>query len=133
MTIKVLFKLFTGLLVIVALGCSSSEQITAEPNDEKVVIVDRNGREWDISHAVKKYNMKSEYFNFGIGLGSIPSVDSPIVVEEDSREYPDDNFSVFGVNHNEEQRAYSVWQMTRHEVFNEKYPGKAEQHVSVAY
>jgi hypothetical protein len=100
-----------------------------------VVIVDRVGRKWDITHAVKVYNMNPDHFNFGIGLGAIPSVDNPKIVDKNSSGYPKStsNFPVFGVNHNGEQRAYGIADLSRHEVFNEKYPGTSKQHVAVAY
>jgi hypothetical protein len=127
---------YLWFFLIITTGCTASnEQPASGSDDSKVFITDRTGRKWDITHAVEQYDMEPQFFNFGIGVGAIPSVDFPVVVEKDSQEYPDsdDNISVFGVNHNGEQRAYSVRQMARHEVFNEEYPGEAETHVSVAY
>lgn len=104
-------------------------------NSMQMIITDQTGRNWDISHAVAAYDMTPEYFNFGIGLGAIPSVDTPVVVEKDDPQFPqaDDDFMVFGVDHNNRQRAYSVTSLTNHEVFNDIYPGTALRYVSVAY
>lgn len=102
---------------------------------EKIFITDRTGRKWDITHAIKVYNMEPEFFHFGIGVGAIPSVDRPVVVEKDNTAYPQSgsDFSVFGVNYNGEQRAYPVKDLARHEIFNETFPGNVDQYVSVAY
>ena len=74
----------------------------------KISIMDRTGKKWDITHAVKKYEMNPEYFHFGIGAGAIPSVDHPVIIEKEHAGYPtsDSNLPVFGVQHNDEQRAY---------------------------
>jgi hypothetical protein len=79
--------------------------------------------------------MNPDYFNFGLGLGAIPSVDDPVVVDRNSDLYPDpsSNLEVFGIDHNGEQRAYVVTDLSRHEVFNDKYPGNTDTHVAVTY
>jgi hypothetical protein len=79
--------------------------------------------------------MNPDYFNYGLGIGAIPSVDDPTVLEEGDSDYPssDSHIQVFGVNHNSEQRAYTVSALSRHEVFNDIYPGESNQYVSVAY
>jgi ABC-type Fe3+-hydroxamate transport system substrate-binding protein len=106
-----------------------------EPESEKAVIRDRTGRLWDVTHARDVYDMNPDYFNYGLGFGVISSVDDPIVLEEGDSDYPDPDsrIQVFGVNHNGEQRAYSVSALSRHEVFNDTYPGESNQYVAVAY
>jgi hypothetical protein len=103
--------------------------------ENPAIIIDRTGREWDVTHARDVYNMNPEYFNYGLGVGAIPSVDKPTVLEEGDPGYPSANspIPVFGVNHNGEQRAYSISALTQHEVFNDIYPGDANQYVAVAY
>ena len=135
MKIQFFLNILVGFLVIMALGCSSSDNVSANPDEDKIVIVDRDGREWDITHAVKAYKMESGYFNFGIGVGTIPSVDRPIIVDKDTSEYPKNtsHLPVFGVNYHEEQRAYDMVTMTRHEIVNDRYPGNSGQHVAVGY
>jgi hypothetical protein len=121
------------------LGCTPSHEQRAEsesPTDiKKTVITDQTGRSWDISHAFSAYKMKPKYFNFGIGVGAIPSVDVPIVIDKDDPSFPlpDEDFAIFGVDHNGQQRAYSVSALTRHEVYNDVYPGDVDRYVSVAY
>ena len=104
-------------------------------SNNTAVIRDRTGRDWDVTHARDLYDMNPDYYNYGIGVGAIPSVDNPTILEEGDSGYPDpDNqFQVFGVNHNGEQRAYSVIALSWHEVFNDVYPGESNQYVAVTF
>jgi hypothetical protein len=126
------------LLVLSSTAIASSCSTTKEPinrQTNRAAITDRTGREWDVTHARDVYGMNPDYFNYGLGVGAIPSVDDPRVIEEGNSGYPDPDsqIQVFGVNHNGEQRAYSVSALTRHEVFNDVYPGESNQHLAVAY
>ena len=102
---------------------------------EKAFITDRTGGIWDVTHARDVYDMNPDYFNYGLGIGAIPSVDDPVILEENDPGYPnsDSSIQVFGVNHNGEQRAYNVSALTRHEVFNDFYPGESNQYLAVTY
>ena len=104
-------------------------------SENTAVIRDRTGRLWDVTHARDVYDMNPSYFNYGLGIGAIRSVDNPTVLEEGDSGYPnsDSRIQVFGVNHNGEQRAYSVSALSQHEVFNDVYPGGSNQYVAVAY
>lgn len=132
---KVRFLLI-GLLcfLIFVIGCSPDGQ-PVDTTENRVFIEDRSGREWDITHAQEAYNMIPNYFNFGLGVGVIASVDNPQVISEGSIRYPpaDSNRVVFGVDHNGEQRAYEFFELGNHEVFNDVYPGKSNQYVSVTF
>ena len=99
------------------------------------IIIDRTGRKWDVTHARDTYDMNPDYYNYGLGIGAIASVDSPVIIEEGDMFYPgpDSDIQVFGVDHNGEQRAYIVKDLTGHEVFNDMYPGTSEQYVAVTY
>ena len=98
-------------------------------------IRDSAGRIWDVTHARDVYDMNPNYFNYGLGIGVISSVDNPKVFDEGDSGYPDPDSrtSVFGVTHNGEQRAYSVSALERHEVFNDIYPGESNQYLAVTY
>ena len=115
-------------------GCMAGEEQGNNPGD-KAIITDRTGRGWDVTHARDAYGMNPDYFNFGLGVGAISSVDSPVIIEEGSQGYPspDSNILVFGVDHNGEQRAYSVIALSRHEVFNDMFPGEKDQYLAVTY
>jgi hypothetical protein len=141
--VNVLLVLSLVAAAVVFTACTSettSPQPSLAPvpksqSENPAIIIDRTGREWDVTHARDVYGMNPAYFNYGLGIGAITSVDDPIVLEEGDSGYPavDSRINVFGVNHNGEQRAYSVSALTRHEVFNDVYPGDANQYVAVAY
>jgi hypothetical protein len=109
-------------------GDDSGGSIGSDVTGDAAVLVDRQGVEWDVTHARDAYGMDPELFHFGLGVGAIASFDSPVVVDSTSSGYPDQvanaQLEVYGVNYNDEQRAYPVDQLTQHEVFNEAYPGE---------
>ena len=129
--VSVILGLVVYTVILLQAGCASPR----EGGTENLVITDRIGRVWDITHANNVYGMDPRYFNYGLGLGAIQSVDDPTVVKEGDSGYPvpNSNIQVFGVNHNGEQRAYSVSDLTRHEVFNDVYPGDSNQYLAVTY
>jgi hypothetical protein len=102
---------------------------------QRITITDQHGKTWDITYAVETYDMDPAHFNFGIGIGAIASVDDPNVLTSSDAGYPDATSSVdiFGVSYGSEHRAYSVSELTRHEVFNEYYEDAAYPHVAAAY
>jgi len=141
-SIMILFTLFLAACTTQV----SRPTLSPEPNptlnpalvpeaENSAVIRDRTGRLWDVTHARDVYGMNPDYFNYGLGIGAISSVDAPIVFEEGDSGYPssDSHIMVFGVNHNDEQRAYNVGALSRREVFNDIYPGESNQYLSVAY
>jgi len=113
----------------------SPAPIPETERENPAIITDRTGRDWDVTHARDVYGMNPDYFNYGLGIDAIPPVDDPTVLEEGDSGYPgsDSHIQVFGVNHNGEQRAYSVSALTRHEVFNDVYPGESHRYLAVAY
>ena len=131
MRLQRILILLACALMALTISCS----ISRESLEDKATITDSTGREWDVTYAREAYDMNPEYYNYGLGIGAIPSVDDPVIIEEGDPEYPksDSRMGVFGVNHNGEQRAYSVVDLTNHEVFNDKYPGESEQYVAVTY
>jgi hypothetical protein len=98
-------------------------------------ITDRAGRRWDITHAVRVFDMNPGFFNFGLGLNAIPSVDDPEVIDSGDIRYPGagETFPVYGVDHNGQRRAYPAADLSRREVFNDVYPGTQNRHVAVTY
>ncbi|MFC1902920.1 DUF3179 domain-containing (seleno)protein [Chloroflexota bacterium] len=141
--VNVLLVLFLVAAAVVFTACTA-ETISPQPNpvtapksqsENPAIIIDRTGREWEVTHARDFYGMNPDYFNYGLGVGAIPSVDRPTVLEEGEPGYPSANSHtpVFGVDHNGEQRAYNISALTQHEVFNDIYQGDANQYVAVAY
>ncbi len=123
------------LILFMVSACDSSGSGTQKTDGSNVFITDGNGRKWDVTHAEDIYGMQPAYFNFGIGVGAIPSVDNPRVLTEGDAEYPDEDegLAIFGVDHNGEQRAYSVTDLGKHEVFNDTYPGTENRYVAVTF
>lgn len=126
------------VLILIIAGCSSDED--AAGNDRatdftRVLITDRNGVQWDVTHAWETYRMQPAFFNFGLGVGAIPSVDNPIVVIAADANYPDptNQMQVFGVVHNGQARAYAVSILTAHEVINDFFAGDTDPYVSVTF
>ena len=122
------------LIILISISCQPAPTLDQEQQNI-AIITDITGREWDVTHARDTYDMNPDNFNYGLGIGAIPSVDNPIVLEEGDPGYPDPDSrtQVFGVNHNGEQRAYSVTALTWREVFNDVYPGESNQYLAVAY
>jgi hypothetical protein len=123
------------------MACSSdgdgNDFVSDDPGngeEEQIIITDQTGRAWDITHAFYEYGMSQEYFNFGIGVGAIPSVDNPQVVPAQSglTPDPDSEMPVFGVEMGGEARAYPVELLSSHEVVNDIFPGDGG-YVAVAY
>ncbi len=134
MNIRLLVLSLICLLMSIYAGCSSGVGSEPDPGGQ-VFVEDRTGREWDVTHARDVYGMDPGYFNFGLGVGAIASVDGPEIIGEGDPRYPESSAKVpvFGVSHNGEQRAYSVSDLSRHEVFNDEYPGESDKYVSVTY
>lgn len=101
---------------------------------EPAIITDRTGRQWDVTHARDRYGMDPAFFNFGLGVGAIASVDSPVHVTSGEPGYPrTENLAVFGTNWQQSRRAYAVADLVRHEVFNDRFPGETLNYAAVAY
>ena len=136
MNMRILVLGLMGLVAIAYAGCSSGTGSESDPDaDRQALIRDRTGREWDVTHARDVYGMDPSFFNFGLGVGAIPSVDGPEIIAEGEPGYPepDSGVQVFGVDHNGEQRAYSVSALTRHEVFNDIFPGESDRYLAVTF
>ena len=135
MNMRILALGLMGLVAIAYAGCPSVAGPTPGPGGGPAVIQDRTGRAWDVTHARDVYGMDPRFFNFGLGVGAIPSVDGPEIISEGEPGYPepDSGVRVFGVDHNGEQRAYSVSALTRHEVFNDVFPGESDRYLAVTF
>ena len=130
---RILVVLFCSWIMF-TLGCTATKPLS-DVESNRATIVDQTGREWDVTHARDVYGMDPDYYNYGLGVGRIPSVDEPTVIEVGDPRYPDSDsdIPVFGVDHNGEQRAYNIWALRRHEVFNDVFPGESDQYVAVTY
>lgn len=98
----------------------------------KIVITDRTGKSWDITHAVLEYSFEADGFQFGIGPHAIRPILKPEMLCASDPGYPNanDGTVVMGVELNGAVRAYPLSVMSRHEVAIEKF---GEAYVAVAY
>ncbi len=103
-----------------------------EDGDNQIVIVDRTGKEWDITHAVKKYGMKADKFQFGLGPDAIQPILDPSFFSPGENGYPDNNatFLVIGTSINGDTRAYPIFVLKSREIIDEQFDST---YVAVAY
>lgn len=111
---------------ILMAGCKDSiVEIALDEEDivedeEAIFIVDRTGRRWDITHAVKEYGFNPGGFQFGLGVDAIPPLVNPVMLEPGDEGYPDPerdgDMLVMGVALQGIERAYPLTAMINHEV-----------------
>ena len=136
------FLLCCSLLSIV-LSCSNATEPEINPappaarenngaGDTTITIMDRTGKEWDVTHAEKRYGLKADQFQFGIGQNAIPPILQPQFVDSSDAAFPSTSstFLVIGANFNGDKRAYPISVLNRHEIVDEKF---GDQHVAVGY
>jgi hypothetical protein len=97
-----------------------------------IVIVDRTGKRWDITHAVRKYGMHAGGWNYGLGPNAIRPIVNPHFHEPGDPGYPDagNQIEVLGITIDGDSRAYPVWVLSSHEVVNDVVGGR---HVAATY
>ncbi len=115
---------FTLLLVMLASGftaCSFSETNMVELPRNRTVIVDVDGKEWDVTSAVYDYDMALDGFHHGLGKDAIPPLIAPslISVGDEGFPKPEELFSVVGTSVGDDVRAYGIWDIRRFEVVDE--------------
>ncbi len=127
------------LVILILLATSWACSNSSDPGPDnvirengQVVIVDRTGKRWDVTHAETQYGMKAEDFQFGLGPEAIRPILNPEFLLPGDPGYPDRSgqFLVIGTDLNNDPRAYPIDVLTRHEVIDEVF-GNA--HVAVAY
>ncbi|RMF61547.1 MAG: DUF3179 domain-containing protein [Calditrichaeota bacterium] len=138
--IKFFFIFGLGLFLFLVVGCSSaSEQESlfgSDPNvqedGDKILIIDRTGKEWDITHAVNVYGMNPDDFQFGLGPDAIRPILNPQHTQPGDPGHPDGNqtFLVIGTTINGDTRAYPIFVLKSHEIVDEQF---GDTHVAVAY
>jgi hypothetical protein len=125
-------------ILIFVLSCQEnvtrSEPASAktEENDGKIIIIDQKLNEWDITAGVEIYEMEPRRFVAGLGPGFIPPITKPDFIGPDHSEYPDDSedFIILVVDLRGIKRAYSLVDMSRHEVVDDIF---LDKYVAVAY
>lgn len=126
------------LLVMGFLGCTQTtgnddtqtQVITG--TDDKIYIVDRTNKKWDITHAVNRYKFNPQAFQYGVG----PRTISPIIAPEyfcpgdPGRPGPSQDNLVIGTSFHGEQHAYPINILKSFEIVDETFDST---HVAVAY
>ena len=130
--------LFGLLALLLSSGCGSDVVYNSAPapsNDQgaegEVLIYDRSGKVWDVTHA-QKYGMVLSGFENGLGPFVIKPIMDPQMLSPGDMSYPydDQNFRVLGTSLNGFTRAYPIEIMSNHEIANEQF---GDAHVAVAY
>ncbi len=111
--------------------------VEVEETGEKIYITDQTGKQWEISHAVNKYGMQPENWQYGLGPYWFAPLILPKMICPGEPGYPGDdffrNFStdvVLGTEIEGEARAYPLAILYNHEIANEKF---GNVYVAVAY
>ena len=123
---SVILALFVLPLFQCARSTSPAEtppEIVSEETGDPIFIRDRLGKEWDITHAARKYGFKPDNFQYGVGQFATPPLTDPIFVDAESTEYPnpDDEFLTLGHKIGSDVRAYATFVMFNFEVANDRY------------
>ena len=94
--------------------------------NDRIILFDRTDKQWDITHAVNKYNMKAEGFQFGLGPNAIRPINNPKYLNPGDEGYPENNntLPIIGVNLYSQIRAYPLNVLSQHEIVNATYSGQ---------
>ena len=101
--------------------------------NRRIVLTDRRGERWDITHAVNAYGMDRSWWEFGIGKHAIPPLNQPRQIKSDHPRYPSSyqrGMQIIGTTLGGEARSYPRDQLRRHEIVNESF---GQLQAAVAY
>lgn len=112
--------------------CASDESDLNFAIQHSIVIVDQTGKSWDITHAERTYGMLRQNWGYGLGPNAIRPIVNPRFYSPGDDNYPEasDGLEIIGVTIDGDARAYSTWQLSKHEVVNDIVGGR---HVAVTY
>ena len=147
---KILYILIPYLFLLLFSGCESTTFSTTqddssppiivlpsdddeeeEDEEENIYIIDRTGKQWDITHAVKVYNFVPEDFQFGLGPFAITPIINPEMLSPGDPGFPaPDATRVIGTTINGDIRAYPLETLVFHEIVDENFE---DIHVAVAF
>ena len=88
---------------------------------DTVILVDRTGRQWDISDGVHLYGLEPDSFNFGLGVDAFPPIMFPEILNPGDSGYPSSEltYGVLGVDIYGHSRAYRKSTLLGNEVVND--------------
>jgi hypothetical protein len=125
---------FAGCLAFVGCSTSAPEEPKADVVSEngRIFIVDRTGKKWDVTHAVRNYGFVASEFQFGLGPNAIKPILNPEMIPPGGPGYPrdDDTFLVIGTAIEGDSRAYRIDHLNGHEVVDEQF---GDVHVAVGW
>jgi len=101
-------------------------------NNDQITIVDRTGKEWDITDAVQKFGFQPSKFQFGLGPNAIKPIIHPDFFHPGDPGHPSPSHSsiVIGTTINNDTRAYPLFILKSHEIVDDSF---GDTHVAVAY
>jgi hypothetical protein len=117
-------------------GCevveSNEEQTEVIRSGEQIIIKDKTGKNWDVTHAVNKYGFDPDRFRAGLGPFAISPIIKPKMLNRGDFGFPmnDETFLIIGATLHGDTRAYSLDALSRHEVVDERFDST---YVAVAY
>lgn len=117
-------------------GCQSivddEPRADVQKENGRILIVDRTGKKWDVTHAVNRYGFVATEFQFGIGPNAIKPIFNPTMLRPGDAGYPpsSQDFIVIGTTIGGDSRSYSIRDLTPHEVVNEQF---GDVHVAVGW
>jgi hypothetical protein len=123
-------------VIVVFVSCTTEipelEPPVVKIEEERILLVDDTGMEWDITHAVFEYRMNPELFQFGYGPNAIPPIINPKHIAPGERGYPfpDDRSIVIATTINGESRAYSIDLINSNEMVDDSF---GDVHVAVGW
>jgi hypothetical protein len=116
---------------------SSTRNDSAPPvidEEEKIYIVDRTGKQWDITHAVRFFNFEANKFQSGSGPFAIKPILDPKMLSPGDPGYPAPDAKipnqVIGTTIKGESRAYPLEFLELHEIANDSF---GNIHVAVGF
>jgi hypothetical protein len=133
-----LMFLMVFLFLFASVGCKKdSPTVFDSPaevikSNEKIFIVDRTGKKWDVTHAVDRYGFKADQFQFGLGPKAIPPLQNPQFLKPGDPGYPAsfDQTLIIGTRLKNDARAYPIFMMKTYEIVDEEFDSTF---VAVAY
>ncbi len=121
-------------ITIISCDALSPQEETAAVvrEDDKIFIVDRTNKKWDVTHAVNEYGFRAESFQFGLGPNAIRPINNPQMISPGEPGYPSSSSTsqIIGTTLYNSTRAYPLNVLSSHEIVNETF---AQRPVAVAY
>lgn len=124
------------IFTLTILGCDTlrPQEDTAAVirENDKIYIVDRTNKKWDVTHAVNQYGFNAASFQFGLGPNAIRPINNPQMISPGESGYPSSNSTtqIIGTTLYNSTRAYPLNVLSSHEIVNEIF---AQRPVAVGY